>query len=78
MIISIGNLPPDISELQLRDLFDNSHCIDSIKLVREGNDDRLLGLLYMDIDAAFAEAIQHRFDGRWWHGRRLNVSLMFH
>jgi hypothetical protein len=78
MIISIGNLPPDTTEQDLKSLFDDSQCIQSVKLVREGSHEQLMALVDMDIAVEVAEATQHRFHRRWWHGRLLNVSLMLH
>jgi RNA recognition motif-containing protein len=78
MIISVGNLPPDTTEQDLKALFDDSPCIETVTLIREGSYDRLLALVDMDIGMSVAEATQHRFHRRWWHGRLLNVSLMLH
>ena len=78
MIISIGNLSPDTTEQDLKNLFDDSHCIESIKLIREGSQEQMMALVDMDIAVEAAEAIQHRFHRRWWHDRMLTVSLMLH
>lgn len=78
MIISISNLSPDTTEQDLKSLFDDSQCIQSITMVREGRHDQLMALVDMDIAVEAAEAIQHRYHRRWWHDRMLNVSLMLH
>ena len=78
MIISIGNLLPDTTEQDLKSLFDDSQCIQSITWVREGSYEQLMALVDMDISVEVAEATQHRFHRRWWHGRMLTVSLMLH
>jgi hypothetical protein len=78
MIISIGNLLPDTTEQDLKSLFDDSQCIQSITLVREGSHEQLMALVDMDITVEAAEAIQHRYHRRWWHDRMLTVSLLLH
>ena len=78
LIIGIGNLPPDTTERDLNSLFDQSPCIKTIRLVKEGSHERVLALVDMDVSIEEAEAIQHRFHRRWWHDRLINVSVMFH
>ena len=78
MIISIGNLPADITEKELKHLFDDTHTIEQITLLNEGNADKVMALLTMDICAETAESIRRRYHRRWWQGRLLKVNVILH
>ncbi len=78
MIIGVGNLPPDTSEDALREFLGDTHSIQNIEWIRDGNPDRLLAMVDMDINVVTAEAVQRKYHRRWWHDRHISVSLFFH
>lgn len=78
MIMSIANLPPEVTKQELIHLFDDTKAITDIKLVSEGNDQKVMALIDMNIEIESAEAMRHRYHHRWWHGRVLNVNVLLH
>lgn len=78
MMMSISNLPPETTEQELRALFNGTSCIKEVTFLRQGNREKVMAMLSMNIDIESAEAMCHRYHHRWWHGRVISVNVLLH
>lgn len=77
--IMLSGLSPAVSEDGLRAALEkNFGAVAKIEIVRDGNPDQPLALVYMDIDDEAAFALQQRLSDIWHDGRRINARLMLH
>jgi hypothetical protein len=75
MLIRIDHLPGDVTEDDVRLLFNSLSRVESVRLCKDGNRENVLAWISIDADFAVASTIAWRLDGTWWHNRHLEATL---
>lgn len=74
--VLVGNLPPEVHEDDLQDAFEGLGYELDIKLVREGDENRVTAVVRFDgMTRNVAEQLVERIKGRVWQGRTLNAYV---
>lgn len=74
--VLVGNLPPDVHEDDLHDAFEGLGYELDIKLVREGNEERVTAVVRFDgITRGVAEQLAQQINGRISKGRELKAYV---
>jgi RNA recognition motif-containing protein len=76
-MILISNLPPDVTEQELKELFasrGNESVLD-VELDKEGNPDKVAAKVHMDIDSATARIMADKVEGVIFKGRKLSFYV---
>jgi RNA recognition motif-containing protein len=76
-IILITNLPPDVTEEELRQLFAQrgNESVVNVEFEREGNPDNIIAKVQMDIDSATARIMAEKAQGIVWKGRKISFYV---
>lgn len=71
----VGNLSPDTSSDEIRDLFSEVGEVDSCQLITDRDSGRSKGFAFVEMNSADnANSAKERFNGRDLHGKALKVS----
>lgn len=71
----VGNLSPDTSSDEIRDLFSEVGEVDSCQLITDRDSGRSKGFAFVEMNSADnADSAKERFNGRNLHGKALKVS----
>lgn len=71
----VGNLLPDITEEDLRELFSDYGTVRSIRLVTDVFSGRCKGFGFVEMEGHEARAAIAGLDGKTWHDRPLKVRF---
>jgi RNA recognition motif-containing protein len=76
-MILITNLPPDVTEQELRELFASrgNDAILEVELEKEGNPDKLTAKVHMDIDSETARIMADKNQGIIFKGRKIDFYV---
>lgn len=75
MNIYVGNLPFDVTEADLRSLFEDFGPITSASVISDRETGRSRGFGFVELeDTALAGKAIGQLDGNDWNGRRLKVN----
>jgi cold-inducible RNA-binding protein len=71
----VGNLSPDTSSDEIRDLFSEVGEVDSCQLITDRDSGRSKGFAFVEMNSADnANSAKEKFNGRDLHGKALKVS----
>lgn len=73
MVISLSNLPPSVSEDDIRQLFHHDDRIINIDFSRVGNPDKVMALVKMDISSFEAQYLAHKLNNQMLRERRIEA-----
>lgn len=74
--VLVGNLPPEVHEDDLQDAFEGLGYDLEIKLIREGNEERVTAVVRFDgMTRGVAEQLAERIKGRFSQGRALTAYV---
>lgn len=71
--IRVNNLPPGVTEDEVRNLFDNLDEIEAIRLTDAGNPENVVAWVEVKLSRVQADAIVEKLNGRRWKDRPLQV-----
>jgi RNA recognition motif-containing protein len=71
----VGNLSPDTSSDEIRDLFSEVGEVESCQLITDRDSGRSKGFAFVEMNSAdSASSAKEKFNGRDLHGKALKVS----
>ena len=75
--IFMHNLPPDITEQELKDFFKErgNEGVEEVELNREGNADRVTAVVKVNVDATTAQIMADHAKQRTWRGRKITIQV---
>jgi RNA recognition motif-containing protein len=76
MHISIDNLPPGVTEEEVREFLGTSDEIESIRLTDAGNADNVVAVVTVSSSQTGANAIADFINGRFFKDRRVSAQAL--
>lgn len=73
MQIRINNLPPKVTEEEVRSLFDDAGWVGKILLTDAGDPDNVVAWVDVAGSHAVADAVVQQLNGKLWKGRTLQA-----
>ena len=71
----VGNLPQEITNTEIRDLFSAAGEVESCTLVADRETGRLRGFGFVEMNSReAANAAKEKFNGHYFHGKTLKVD----
>ncbi|WP_372830846.1 hypothetical protein [Pontibacterium sp.] len=73
MVITLGNLPPHVTQENVSDLLKGDARIQKITFSNEGNPDKVIALIDIDIDRFEAQFISKKLNRTFFEDRRIEA-----
>lgn len=75
MLIRIGNMPAGVGKAEVSELIREYCRIGEIKIIDEGNPDKVMAYVHVDLDRVGANNVAAKIQGRLWKDRRLQTYV---
>lgn len=73
MVITLSNLPPHISEDDIRNLLNGDSRVQNIRLSNAGNPDKVMAFVEMDISRLEAQFLSRKLHQTYVENRRIEA-----
>lgn len=73
MVITLGNLPPHITQQHINDLLKGDKRIRKITFNKEGNPNKVMALVDMEISRFEAQFLSKKLNQMFFEGRRIEA-----
>lgn len=75
MQLRIGNMPSGVREEEIGELVREYCQIGGIKIIEEGNPDKVMAYVHVELDRVGANTVAAKIQGRLWKERRLQTYV---